>query len=70
MSTIALPESVVFDLVQAADKWLDELLEYIIPSAYESSDQDGDNYQAEADELQEAVNAARRALGIEIDGED
>lgn len=58
---VLIPAGVLAVLVDAATKWAEELDEYIIPSAEETSAEDAEGYHAESAVIEWAVAHTRTA---------
>ncbi len=52
-----IPREVLETLVDAAEKWSTELDQYVIPSAYESDESDGDSYTEQMRQINAAIAA-------------
>ena len=59
--TVTIPADALAVLINAAISWRDELDEYIIPSAEETSAEDAEAYHAESASIHRAVGLARDA---------
>ena len=58
---VLIPDSVLAVLIDAASKWGEELDQYIIPSAEETSAEDAEDYRTESVLIEWAVTHARTA---------
>lgn len=70
MSNTPRPDQALGTIIDAAEKWATELSQYVIPSAYETSTEDGQAYEAELETLEQAITQARARLGIPAGGAD